>query len=136
MPESSNFSIVQAGPKDADLLIQLIHELAQVHNNHDGPEINAKILAHDLENHACFAFIAYSGEEPAGMALYYLSYSTWQGQVAYEKWYKRLSLNVLDWNENATKLYDSLGAINLTKNEGWLVYRFDEERIRNLAQDP
>uniref|UniRef100_A0A914CQN6 Uncharacterized protein n=1 Tax=Acrobeloides nanus TaxID=290746 RepID=A0A914CQN6_9BILA len=52
---------------------------------------------------------------------------------AYEKKYKRINLNVLDWNQNARDLYSSLNAIDLSKDEGWLAYRFDEERIKKLA---
>uniref|UniRef100_A0A914CUR3 N-acetyltransferase domain-containing protein n=1 Tax=Acrobeloides nanus TaxID=290746 RepID=A0A914CUR3_9BILA len=133
MAQKLEFSIRKATPDDAEDLIGLIKELAIFEKFPDGPEIDAKTLAHDLERKACFAFIAKYNEECAGLALYYLAYSTWQGQEAYEKKYKRINLNVLDWNQNARDLYSSLNAIDLSKDEGWLVYRFDEERIKKLA---
>uniref|UniRef100_A0A914CTL4 N-acetyltransferase domain-containing protein n=1 Tax=Acrobeloides nanus TaxID=290746 RepID=A0A914CTL4_9BILA len=161
MAQKLEFSIRKATPDDAEDLIELIKELAIFEKFPDAPEIDAKILAHDLERKACFAFIAKYNEECAGLALYYLAYSTWQGQCihledlyirpkfrrnslgkkliqevakeAYEKKYKRISLIVFDWNQNARNLYSSLNAIDLSKDEGWLVYRFDEERIKKLA---
>uniref|UniRef100_A0A914DSM4 N-acetyltransferase domain-containing protein n=1 Tax=Acrobeloides nanus TaxID=290746 RepID=A0A914DSM4_9BILA len=163
MAQDKQFSIRAATPEDAAALISLIQELAIFEKYPDGPEINEDILANDLRRHACYAFIAFHGEELAGMTLYYLGYSTWQGQyihledlyvrpqfrgnglgkklikavakVAYENNYKRLNLNVLEWNQNARNLYSSLNAIDLTKEEGWLVYRFNEKGIETLARD-
>lgn len=37
--------------------------------------------------------------------------------------YARLDWHVLYWNTPAVKFYDSMGAINLTQKEDWLLYR-------------
>ncbi|KAK6030349.1 hypothetical protein OSTOST_03528 [Ostertagia ostertagi] len=46
----------------------------------------------------------------------------------------RLQWNVLDWNSNAIAFYETLPCENLTKKEGWLLYRLDAEGIAALAQ--
>ncbi|KAK6030348.1 hypothetical protein OSTOST_03527 [Ostertagia ostertagi] len=45
-----------------------------------------------------------------------------------------LQWNVLDWNSNAIAFYETLPCENLTKKEGWLLYRLDAEGIAALAQ--
>ena len=106
------------------------------------------------------ALIAYLGNEPIGFALYFYNFSTFLGRsgiyledlyvnpkargmgigkkilaalakLAVEKGCGRLELSVLDWNEDAIKFYQQLGAE--PKNE-WIVYRLTGEALANLAK--
>ncbi|KAK6030347.1 acetyltransferase, GNAT family, partial [Ostertagia ostertagi] len=56
------------------------------------------------------------------------------GVLAKELHVERLQWNVLDWNSNAIAFYETLPCENLTKKEGWLLYRLDAEGIAALAQ--
>jgi hypothetical protein len=35
-------------------------------------------------------------------------------------------LQVLDWNESSIEYYKRKGAVNLTAEEGWIVFRYGE----------
>jgi GNAT superfamily N-acetyltransferase len=96
---------------------------------------------------------------PAGFALWFRNYSTWQGraglyledlyvkpayrrrgiarallvhlaQVAVREGYGRFQWQVLDWNEGAIKLYEALGAQRMSD---WLTMRVEGEAIARLA---
>ncbi len=43
----------------------------------------------------------------------------------------RMEWQVLDWNENAIRFYDKLGAHHL---DGWLPYRLTEDGLRAIAE--
>ena len=43
--------------------------------------------------------------------------------------YKRVAWEVLDWNTNAIKFYESTGAKIL---DGWLVAQMNEENLKNF----
>ena len=47
---------------------------------------------------------------------------------------KRFDLYCLDWNP-ATRFYESLGATNLTKKEGWEFFRMTESDMDRLLAD-
>ena len=92
-----------------------------------------------------------------GMALFYERYSTWKGKTihledlmvtetkrgigagkelyksvlnfAYKNKYKRVAWEVLDWNTNAIKFYESTGAKILN---GWLVAQMNEKNLKNF----
>ena len=94
-----------------------------------------------------------------GIALFYERYSTWKGKIihledlivkhskrgknigktlytsvlnyAYEKGCKRVSWEVLDWNSNAIKFYESSGATIL---EDWKVVQMDEKSIGEFVK--
>ena len=93
------------------------------------------------------------------MALFYERYSTWKGTIihledlivksskrgknigktlytsvlnyAFEKGCKRVSWEVLDWNSNAIKFYESSGATIL---EDWKVVQMDEKSIKEFVK--
>lgn len=96
----------------------------------------------------------------AGMAIWFLTYSTWQGrygiyledlyvrpnfrgqgigtallnklaQVCQENDYTRFQWSVLDWNEKAIEVYRSVGAQPI---EGWTGYRLTGEPLKALAE--
>ena len=53
-------------------------------------------------------------------------------QIAVERECGRLEWSVLDWNRDAIRFYESLGA---TPNSEWTVYRLTGESLRLLARE-
>uniref|UniRef100_A0A1I7UBY3 N-acetyltransferase domain-containing protein n=1 Tax=Caenorhabditis tropicalis TaxID=1561998 RepID=A0A1I7UBY3_9PELO len=158
-----NFTIVTVTPDHADHLISMIHELAEFEKMKSSVVNTAERLRKDIENKAVHGFIAFDGEVPAGMNLYYYAYSTWVGQylhmedlyirpqfrrmglarllwkklaeLARDKEIARLEWAVLDWNTNAIALYDTVDYVNLTKSEGWYTFRMDGKAINKFANE-
>ncbi len=108
---------------------------------------------------AVFAHVADHDDRVAGFALWYLSYSTWQGRhgiyledlyvepalrglgfgrsmlaelaaLCVERGYGRLEWAVLDWNAPALGFYAALGA---TAMDEWTVHRVSGPALRALA---
>jgi GNAT superfamily N-acetyltransferase len=104
--------------------------------------------------------IAYLGEQPAGLAIFFQTYSTFWGrpgiyledlfveprfrghgvgkallvhlaQLTRERGGARLEWSVLDWNEPAIQFYKGLGAEPL---DDWTMYRVTGEKLDQLAQ--
>jgi GNAT superfamily N-acetyltransferase len=78
---SSEFKIRQATPEDAQLVMDLVQELADYEEMPNGPKITADHMKADLARGAVFVKLAFCGEECAGLTLYYFPYSSWVGQV-------------------------------------------------------
>jgi GNAT superfamily N-acetyltransferase len=105
--------------------------------------------------------LAFAGDSPAGFALWFRSYSTFLARpgiyledlfvfpayrghglgrrllsslarTAVERGYGRVEWAVLDWNSDAIRLYESLGARQMSE---WTVYRVAGEVLRGLADD-
>ena len=97
--------------------------------------------------------------EPVGMAIWFFNYSTWQArnglyledlyvtpkargmgagkamlkhlaQIAVDNGCGRFEWSVLDWNEPAIRVYDSVGAEPLTE---WIRYRLSGEALKAFA---
>jgi GNAT superfamily N-acetyltransferase len=109
---------------------------------------------------ALYGHVALHGEdEPAGFALWFLSFSTWEGrhgiyledlyvrpstrglglgtallaalaQLCVERDYRRLELAVLNWNVDALRLYRRVGAQPLSE---WTVQRVAGPELSALA---
>ncbi|PIC26574.1 hypothetical protein B9Z55_019110 [Caenorhabditis nigoni] len=159
----TNFTIVAVTPAHADHLIGMIHELAEFEKMKTSVVNTAEKLRKDIKNKSVHGFIAFDGEEPAGMNLYYYAYSTWVGQyihmedlyirpqfrrkglartlwkklaqVAKDKEIVRLEWAVLDWNKDAIALYDTVDYANMTEKEGWLTFRMDGAAIQKFADE-
>jgi GNAT superfamily N-acetyltransferase len=109
-----------------------------------------------------FCLIAEHGDRPAGFALYFFNYSTWEGRpglyledifvqpefrglgigkallkrvaaVAVEKNCRRLQWEVLDWNTPAIDFYRAMGAEFLDE---WRNMRLSGEALERLAGVP
>ena len=107
------------------------------------------------------SLIADLGDEPAGFALFFHTFSTFLGRpgiyledlyvrpehrragvgrallvrlarLARERDCGRLEWSVLDWNEPAIKLYRSIGAAPVS---GWTVYRVTGNALEGLAAE-
>ncbi len=103
--------------------------------------------------------IGHHGEDPAGFALFFHNFSTFLGRpgiyledlyvtpelrgkgvgralltylakLAKERNCGRLEWSVLDWNEPAIKLYESIGAVPMNE---WTVYRLTGDALDGLA---
>jgi len=125
---------------DVPLLRRLIQELAEYERESQAVLVTEDELCRDGfgPDPRFRAIIAEQGGQPAGYAVFFVSYSTWTGsglfledlfvrehfrghgvgkalvsqvaEIAREEGYHTIRLDVLDWNESAIKFYKSLGA--------------------------
>jgi len=144
--------------EDMPKVLELIKELAHFEHALDKVEVTAKVLAQDGfgAKPAFTCFIGEIEGEIEGMALVYNRYSTWKGVVlhledlivnkevrssglgtklldqvviyGHSKGVKRISWEVLDWNESAISFYEKKGAKVM---RDWDVVQLNEEGIRN-----
>jgi GNAT superfamily N-acetyltransferase len=139
----------------------MIHDLADFERSPDSVEVGPAQLRHALFGEAptAFAHVAVAGRRVLGMAIWFLTFSTWTGRkgiyledlfvrpevrslgigrallaelaaVAERSGYRRVEWSVLDWNEGARRFYRSLGAVPL---DGWTVFRLDGGALTGLA---
>jgi GNAT superfamily N-acetyltransferase len=146
---------------DVPELVAMIRELAEFERALHEVEATEEHLQRTLfgDRPAVFAHVAEVGDQVAGMAIWFLSYSTWLGAhnlyledlfvrpehrgsgtgrlllqtlagVCVERGYPRLEWWVLDWNP-ARGFYETLGARALTE---WIPYRVDGDALARLAE--
>ncbi len=147
---------------DIPLMLQFIRDLAEYERAPESAVATADDLLRDgwgpEPKFRCL--IAEWDGEPAGFALFFFNYSTWQGrpglyledlfvrpsyrgkgigkallvhlaQVAVRENCGRFQWTVLDWNEPAIRFYESLGAKMLPE---WRIMRVEDDAIARLAQ--
>ena len=153
-----------ATPADAALVCRLILDLAAYEKAGPDdvattPEAVATALAPDAVP-ALSALLAFEGDEPAGLALYYPAYSTWRANwgvyledlfvrpehrgrgvglalfravaaAAVAGGAERLDWVVLDWNRLAVDFYEALGAEPQTE---WTGMRLSGDALARLAE--
>lgn len=144
--------------QDMPRVLELIQELATFEKEPDALEISVSDLEKDgfgpNPKFTCFVLEVATNIE--GIALVYPRYSTWKGEVlhledlivsekcrgqglgtqlldavviyAKKLGVKRISWEVIDWNEPAIKFYESKGA-NVMRD--WDVVQLDENGIEN-----
>lgn len=152
------YTIRTAQRTDMDQVLQLIQELATYEKEDDAVEVRLQDLENDgFGEHPLFhCFVAENNNTIVGMALVYPRYSTWKGPVVHledlivteamrgsglgtalldevvkygkDLGVKRISWEVLDWNEPAIGFYESKGA-NVMRD--WDVVHLDEKGITN-----
>jgi GNAT superfamily N-acetyltransferase len=150
-----------AQPADVPAIHQLIRDLASYEKSL--PEVTAteddlrRALLADLP--AVFAHVAEHGGQVAGFALWFLSFSTWEGRhgiyledlyvrpdlrrlglgrallaelarICVARGYARLEWSVLDWNSPARAFYASLGAAEMDE---WTVHRLTGAALQAVA---
>jgi GNAT superfamily N-acetyltransferase len=151
-----------AVPDDAPVILQLIRELAEYERSLDQVQATEAHIRRPLfaESPAAFCHIAESDGEVAGFALWFLNYSTWEGdhgiyledlfvrpqlrgsgagkallrqlaQICAERGYTRLQWWVLDWNASAIGFYESIGAKQMDE---WTVMRVSGDALKALAK--
>ena len=127
---------------DVDALVQLIHELADYERSPESVHIDGAQLRTALfgASPTVFAHVADEDGDIVGMAIWFLSFSTWTGRtgialedlyvrpggrnkgigralvsqlaaIAHQSGYGRLDWSVLDWNQSAIRFYQSLRAV-------------------------
>jgi GNAT superfamily N-acetyltransferase len=150
-----------AAPADVPELVSMIRELAEYERSRHEVEATEEHLLATLfaEAPAVFGHVLEVDGELAGMAIWFLSYSTWLGahslyledlyvrpqhrgggsgrlllrtlaEICVQRGYRRLEWWVLDWNP-ARGFYDGLGAQALTE---WIPYRVSGEALDRLAR--
>ena len=150
-----------ATPDDVPELVAMIRELAEYERALSEVEASEEHLRGTLfaDPPAVFAHVLEVDGEVAGMAIWFLNYSTWLGAhnlyledlyvrpqhrgtgagrlllqtlaaICVERGYRRLEWWVLDWNP-ARDFYAALGAEALTE---WIPYRVSGEALVRLSQ--
>lgn len=142
-------------------VLELIKELALFEKELEKVEVTVEQLEEDGfgDTPAFTCFIAEVNESIKGIALVYNRYSTWKGTVlhledlivskemrgsgigtmlldevvkfGYANKVKRISWEVLDWNEPAIAFYEKKGA-NVMRD--WDVVQLDEAAIKNYIE--
>ena len=149
-------------PEDVPQVVEMVHELAEYERAAPECHLTADQLEDTLFNPApaLFGHVARQGRTTIGCALWFLTFSTWQGvhgvyledlfvrpgfrdqgagrmllarlaRVCVERGYGRLEWSVLDWNEPAIGFYRTLGADPV---DGWTRYRLDGAALTEAAR--
>ncbi|MEI6648265.1 MAG: GNAT family N-acetyltransferase [Actinomycetes bacterium] len=152
-----------AQPGDVAEIIALIAELAEYEKAlHEAKAEPDQILAHFFSaDPKVFCEIIESDGVVAGLAIWFLNYSTWTGthgiyledlfvrphyrglgygtlllkylaKKAVDNGYARFQWQVLDWNEPSIEFYKSLGAYPLSE---WVPYRITGPALEKLAEE-
>ena len=151
-----------ARKEEVGIVLQLIHDLAHYEKAPDEVEATEKDLLATIfaDKPRVFCdFVEVEGEI-AGMAIWFLNYSTWQGKhgiyledlfikpefrgrgygkallqhlarVCEEQGYGRFQWWVLDWNSPAIEFYRSLGTVAMDE---WTVYRVSGNALKELGK--
>jgi GNAT superfamily N-acetyltransferase len=152
------FNIRKATKTDMPQVLNLIQELAIFEKEPDAVEVTVDdLLQNGFGNHPAFqCFVAEIDDKIEGIALVYQRFSTWKGVVLHledlivsqksrgsglgsalldevvkygaELGVKRISWEVLNWNEPAIKFYEHKGA---DIKRDWNVVHLNEEGIKN-----
>jgi len=151
------YNIREANKNDMQKVLELIKELAKFEKELDQVELNVTDLIEDSFNKSLFkTFIAEQNQTIIGAAIIYYRYSTWKGKsmhledliitkekrncgvgtlllsqiinYARKEKIKRVSWEVINWNENAIEFYLNKGA-KIKKD--WSIVHLDENGIKN-----
>lgn len=154
----------EARPGDVPGILALIHALAVYEREPDAVENTAEMLAETLfgAEPRVFAHVVVRGDRVVGIAIWFLTYSTWTGrhgvwledlyvdesergrgygkalmsalaEVCIERGYSRFEWTVLDWNAPSTAFYRSLDAEPMN---GWTTQRLTGAALAALAAPP
>jgi GNAT superfamily N-acetyltransferase len=149
---------------EAAIILQLINDLAEYEKAPDEVKATEKEVTETIfaDNPKVFCDFVEVDGDVAGMAIWFLNYSTWQGKhgiyledlfvkpeyrghgygkallqhlasICNERGYGRFQWWVLDWNSPAIEFYRSLGAEAMSE---WTVYRVSDEPLRRLGELP
>ncbi len=156
------YSIREATAKDMQYVLELIKELASFEKEASAVEVTTDDLVQDGfgAEKLFHCFVAEHNSKIVGMALIYSRYSTWKGPIIHledlvvsetmrgtglgtsllnevvkycaQQGVKRISWEVLDWNEPAIVFYKKKGARVL---RDWDVVHLDEKGIQNYLKN-
>ena len=151
-----------ARQEEVRVVLQLIHDLAVYEKAPNEVEATEKELLETIftSDPKVFCDLVEVDGEIAGMAIWFLNYSTWQGKhgiyledlfikpeyrgrgygkallkhlakICDDKGYGRFQWWVLDWNSPAIEFYRSLGAVAMDE---WTVYRVSGQALKELGE--
>ena len=156
-------TIREATSADVPAILQLVHDLAAYEKAPDAVQATQAhfraALFPESGTPTTFAHVAEVEGEVVGMAVWYLTFSTWTGvngiwledlfispgrrgsglgrellaslaRTCVERGYQRLEWWVLDWNEPSIGFYESLGA---HAQDEWTVFRMDGSALHELG---
>lgn len=157
-------AVIQIRPAtvaDVPLILALIRELATFEREPDAVIATEALLTEQLfgQHPAAEVLIAERDDVPAGFALFFHGFSTWQGRrglyledlfvrpdsrghgvgmalmrqlahLAVQRGCARFEWSVLDWNTSAIDFYRRLGAVGM---DAWTVQRLDGDALHALA---
>lgn len=152
-----------AVPDDVPAILGLVHELAVYEREPDAVEATEadflRVLFPEDGAPIAFAHVAVVDDKIVGMAIWYVTFSTWLGHggiwledlfvspdhrgsglgkallatlaaVCTQRGYGRLEWWVLRWNKPSIGFYDSIGGQPM---EDWLTYRLEGHDLDALA---
>lgn len=156
------FRLAPASEQDVPLILSLIKELAAYEKLSHEVVASEDALRETLfgPHPAAEVVIAYAGDEPAGFALFFQTFSTFLGRpglyledlfvmprwrsrglgrlllahlarIAVDRGYGRMEWSVLNWNETALRVYRAVGAKPMDE---WTVQRLSGDSLRALAE--
>jgi len=148
-------------PADVDVVVAMVHELAVYEQAGAECHLTVEQLHAALfgSHPVLFGHVAEADGAPAGFALWFLNYSTWDGvhgvyledlyvrpghrgaghgtalltelaRVCGQRGYSRLTWWVLDWNSPSISFYRSLGAQPMDE---WTTFRLSGAALASLA---
>ncbi|MCH7230900.1 GNAT family N-acetyltransferase [Glycomyces sp. L485] len=151
----------RAAPRDLPEVLQLIRDLADYEREPDAVEATVEGLDTALfgPNPEVYAHVVEAGGRIAGIAVWFLNFSTWTGKhgiyledlyvdpgfrgkgfgaallrelarICAANGYQRLDWSVLKWNEPSIAFYESLGAVAMDE---WVGYRLTGTALRSLG---
>jgi GNAT superfamily N-acetyltransferase len=158
---TTTFHLAPAVESDVSLILELIKGLAEYEKMADQVVTTEADLRAALfsPRPAAEVLIGYAGDQPAGFAMYFQTFSTFKGRpglyledifvkpewrkhglgtmllarlarIAVDRGYGRMEWSVLHWNETALRVYRAVGARPMDE---WTVYRLNGDRLRQLA---
>ncbi|MGB5554097.1 MAG: GNAT family N-acetyltransferase [Flavobacteriaceae bacterium] len=157
-----NYTIRNSRTEDMPQVLQLIQELAVFEKEGDAVDVTVADLVRDGfgDQKLFHCFVAEVNGSLVGIALCYPRYSTWKGPVLHledlivtesargkglgdalltevvkygdRMGVKRISWEVIDWNEPAIKFYESKGARVM---RDWDVVQLDEEGMEKYLNN-
>ena len=155
-------NIRPARPDDVDILVAMVHELADYEREPESCTVTSEQLHAAMfgEAPAVFGHVAELDGDVVGMAVWFLTFSTWEGahgiwledfyvreaargsgagvalmrelaRICRERGYARMDWSVLDWNEPSIGFYRALGAEHLHE---WHAYRLTGAALAELGE--
>lgn len=157
-----NLRITEANQEDLPLIVELVRKLADYEKLSSAMVATEADFARALfgpERRAC-ALLAFAGGVPAGLAVYFYTFSTFLGkpgiyledlyvepeyrgngigrallrrvaQIARGSDCGRVEWSALTWNQPSINFYHGLGAVTL---EDWRIFRLTGEALEALAR--
>lgn len=162
MDNEANILIRKAKREDSALILHFIKKIAKYEKMTDQVKTTEKDIEQNVfDKRQADVLLAYYNGEPAGFALYFPNFSTFEGRAglyledifvdksvrgkgvgsalfdavakeAYNRGCVRLEWSCLDWNTPSIEFYLHKNAVPMS---GWTTYRLASENIKNCADN-